>query len=103
MQQPVEQPPAYRSRVASINRRKAAAAAVAMALLAGVRHDRAKSWVGATYDDAVRAWGAPVRSGTLADGTEVHTWVSEGAPAYRSGPSVGFGVGGFGAAVVVAA
>jgi hypothetical protein len=55
-----------------------------------------ESWVGATYDDAVRAWGAPARSGKLADGTEVHTWVSEGAPVYRSGPTVGFGVGGWG-------
>lgn len=42
----------------------------------------------------MRAWGAPQRSGTLADGTQVHTWLSQGAPTYRSGPSVGFGVGG---------
>jgi hypothetical protein len=42
----------------------------------------------------VRAWGAPQRSGTLADGTQVHTWLSQGAPTYRSGPSVGFGIGG---------
>src|SRR5262245_32028366 len=55
-----------------------------------------ESWAGASYDDAVRTWGAPVRSGKLSDGTEVHTWVSEGAPTYRSGPSVGFGVGGIG-------
>jgi hypothetical protein len=55
-----------------------------------------ESWAGATYDDAVRAWGAPVRSGKLADGTEVHTWWSEAGPTYRSGPSVGFGIGGFG-------
>jgi hypothetical protein len=44
----------------------------------------------------VRAWGAPVRGGKLADGSEVHTWVSEAGPTYRSGPSVGIGVGGFG-------
>jgi hypothetical protein len=55
-----------------------------------------ESWVGATYDDFVRAWGPPVRSGKLADGAEVHTWWSEAGPTYRSGPSVGFGVGGFG-------
>jgi len=55
-----------------------------------------ESWVGATYDDAVRAWGAPARSGKLADGSEVHTWWSEAGPTYRSGPSVGFGIGGFG-------
>jgi len=53
-----------------------------------------ESWVGTSYDDAVRAWGAPARSGKLADGAEVHTWVSEGGPTYRSGPSIG--IGGFG-------
>jgi len=55
-----------------------------------------ESWSGATYDDLVRAWGAPARSGKLADGAEVHTWVSDAGPTYRSGSSVGFGVGGFG-------
>ena len=53
-----------------------------------------ESWSGATYDELVRAWGAPARSGKLADGTEVHTWVSEAGPTVRSGPSVGFGLGG---------
>jgi hypothetical protein len=53
-----------------------------------------KSWDGATYDDFVRAWGAPQRSGKLADGAEVHTWMSEAGPTYRQGASVGFG--GFG-------
>jgi hypothetical protein len=69
-----------------------------MALLAAcATTEKAKeSWVGATYDEAVRAWGPPARSGKLTDGTEVHTWVSEGAATYRSGPSVGFGLGGFG-------
>ena len=42
----------------------------------------------------MRAWGAPQRSGKLADGAEVHTWLSEAGPTYRQGPSVGFG--GFG-------
>jgi hypothetical protein len=66
------------------------------ALLAGCAStEKAKeSWAGATFDEVVRAWGPSVRSGTLSDGTEVHTWVSEGGPVYRSGPSVGFG--GFG-------
>ena len=50
----------------------------------------------AEYDDAVRAWGPPARSGKLSDGAEVHTWVSESGPVYRSGPSVGFGIGSFG-------
>lgn len=53
-----------------------------------------ESWGGTTYDEVVRAWGQPQRSGKLSDGTEVHTWVSESGPTYRSGPSVGFG--GFG-------
>ncbi len=67
-----------------------------LALLAGcATTEKAKaSWVGAGYDEAVRAWGPPARSGKLADGAEVHTWVSEGGPTYRSGPSIGFG--GFG-------
>jgi hypothetical protein len=103
MRQPVKQPLVYRNRVASIDRRNKrwtarAATLAAMALLAAcATTEKAKeSWVGATYDDAVRAWGAPARSGKLADGTEVHTWVSEGAPAYRGGSSVGFGIGGWG-------
>jgi hypothetical protein len=76
----------------------AACAALALALLAAcATTEKAKqSWSSATYDDAVRAWGQPARSGKLSDGTEVHTWVSEAGPTYRSGPSVGFGIGGFG-------
>ena len=54
-----------------------------------------ESWSGATYDDFVRAWGAPARSGKLGDGADVHTWVSDAGPTYRSGPSVGIGLGGF--------
>lgn len=53
-----------------------------------------ESWNGATYDDIVRAWGPPARSGKLADGAEVHTWVAEAGPTYQAGPSVG--IGGFG-------
>jgi hypothetical protein len=80
------------------SRGAAASAALALALLAAcATTEKAKeSWSGATYDDAVRAWGQPARSGKLSDGTEVHTWVSEAGPTYRSGPSVGFGIGGFG-------
>ena len=67
-----------------------------LVLLAGcATTEKAKqSWVGASYDEAMRAWGPPARSGKLSDGAEVHTWVSESGPAYRSGPSIGFG--GFG-------
>jgi hypothetical protein len=53
-----------------------------------------ESWSGATYEDVVRTWGAPARSGKLTDGADVHTWVSEAGPSVRSGPSVG--IGGFG-------
>jgi hypothetical protein len=71
--------------------------ALAAGLAACATTEKAReSWAGATYDDAVRAWGAPARSGKLSDGTEVHTWVSEAGPTYRAGPSVGIGVGGFG-------
>jgi len=67
-----------------------------LVLLAGcATTEKAKeSWIGASYDEAVRAWGPPARSGKLSDGAEVHTWVSEGGPTYRSGPSIG--IGGFG-------
>ena len=77
---------------------KAIRAAVVLALLgACATTEKAReSWLGATYDDAVRAWGPPAKSAKLADGAEVHTWVSESGPSYRSGPSVGFGIGGFG-------
>jgi len=73
------------------------ALALAALLAACATTEKAReSWVGATYDEAVRAWGAPVRSAKLADGTDVHTWVAEGGPTYRSGASVGFGIGGIG-------
>jgi hypothetical protein len=77
---------------------KAIGVTVVLALLVGcATTEKAKeSWVGASYDDAVRAWGAPVRSTKLADGSDVHTWVAEGGPTYRSGASVGFGIGGIG-------
>jgi len=67
-----------------------------LVLLAGcATTEKAKeSWIGASYDEVVRAWGPPARSGKLSDGAEVHTWVSEGGPTYRSGPSIG--IGGFG-------
>jgi len=52
------------------------------------------SWQGATYDEVVRAWGAPARSTRLTDGSNVYTWVSEGAGTRGSvSPSIGIGVG----------
>jgi len=72
-------------------------AAVLMLIAGCATTEKAKeTWLGASYEDVVRTWGPPVRSGKLADGREVHTWVAEGGPTYRSGPSVGFGIGGFG-------
>ena len=55
-----------------------------------------ETWLGASYDEVVRTWGPPARSAKLADGSDVHTWVAEGGPTYRSGPSIGFGGFGFG-------
>jgi hypothetical protein len=51
-----------------------------------------QSWEGATYDDVVARWGPPARSATPAEGTQVHTWVSQEPPVRGSGPSVGVGV-----------
>jgi hypothetical protein len=49
------------------------------------------SWQGASYEDVLRAWGAPARSTKTPDGREWHTWVTE---SYPQGPSFGVGVGG---------
>jgi hypothetical protein len=72
-------------------------AAVLVLVVGCATTEKAKqTWVGATYDEVLRTWGPPQRSGKLADGTDIHTWVAEGGPTYRSGPTVGFGIGGFG-------
>jgi hypothetical protein len=87
----------YRSPEGSIARSNLCMALAAALVAACATTEKAReSWAGASYDQVVRAWGPPGRSGKLADGTEVHTWMSEGGPTYRSGPSVGFGVGGIG-------
>ena len=74
--------------------RKAIRIAAALALLAGcATTEKAKeSWSGASYDEVLRAWGPPIRSTKLADGADVHTWVSETGPVVRQGPSCGVGV-----------
>src|SRR6185295_4418841 len=74
--------------------RNAMRIAAALALLAGcATTEKAKeSWSGASYDDVLRAWGPPTRSAKLADGADVHTWVSESGPAVRQGPSFGVGI-----------
>jgi hypothetical protein len=66
-------------------------------VLAGCASDGAgapqSGWDGATYDEVVRAWGTPARSTKLTDGSNVYTWVSEGAGTRgRVSPSVGIGV-----------
>ena len=50
------------------------------------------SWQGASYEEVLRAWGAPARSTKTPDGRDWHTWVTEAYP--RGGSSVGFGLGG---------
>lgn len=70
-------------------------AAVALSACASMTTEKAReSWSGASYEEVVRVWGAPARSGKLADGADVHTWVTEAGPSVRSGPSMS--IGGFG-------
>lgn len=57
------------------------------------------SWLGATYDDVVRSWGAPAAATKLSDGTDAYTWVSETVASRASfWPSLGIfgGSGGVG-------
>ena len=74
--------------------RTAICIAAALALLAGcaTTEKARESWSGASYDDVLRAWGPPTRSARLADGADVHTWVSESGPVVRQGPSFGVGI-----------
>ena len=76
-----------------MNRTFAILASALLAACASTEKAR-DSWSGASYDDVVRTWGPPARSGKLGDGADVHTWVSEAGPTVRSGPSIG--IGGFG-------
>ena len=50
------------------------------------------SWFGASYEDVMRAWGAPSTSTKTPDGRDWHTWITESYPPAQS--SVGVGVGG---------
>ena len=55
--------------------------------------DKARaSWQGASYEEVLRAWGAPSASTRTADGRDWYTWVTASAP--QPGPSFGLGVGG---------
>lgn len=70
------------------------ALAVLLAACATVQDvENAKSsWMGATYEDVLRAWGAPARSTNTADGRYWYTW--ETVSAVQPGSSVGFSIGG---------
>src|SRR5262252_976974 len=49
------------------------------------------SWNGASYEDVLKAWGAPERSTRTADGRDWYTWTRYGGQS--PGSSVGVGVG----------
>lgn len=62
------------------------------------------AWLGASYDDVVTRWGAPVRSVPFDDGRVAHTWFSESVTtrgtlrpsigvSAGSGTGVGIGIG----------
>ena len=70
------------------------ALAVLLAACATVQDvENAKSsWVGATYEDVLRAWGAPARSTNTADGRYWYTW--ETVSVAQPSSSVGFSLGG---------
>jgi hypothetical protein len=70
-----------------------ALAALVAACATAEKMDEARdSWRGASYEEVLRAWGAPTRSTKTADGRDWHTWVTESGP--QQGSSVGFGIGG---------
>lgn len=51
-------------------------------------------WQGATYDDVVARWGAPVRSRSLDDSRLACTWHTDGVASRASvWPSIGIGGG----------
>ena len=89
-------------RIPPTSRHHSLFALLALALLAGCAttadvETAKRSWHGATYDEVVAAWGAPVSETTLADGARAHTWISEsggsGATVGAYGGSGGGGIG----------
>src|ERR671937_2626923 len=70
------------------------AVALALAACATVEdvNKARESWQGASYEEVLRAWGAPSASTRTADGRGWYTWVTASAP--QPGPSFGLGVGG---------
>jgi hypothetical protein len=79
-------------------RTKPSLAALALALAVGACAtaadvDRARnSWQGATYEEVLRVWGAPMASTTTSDGRYWYTWVTQSN--VQPGSSVGFSIGG---------
>jgi hypothetical protein len=52
------------------------------------------AWLGASYDEVVAKWGAPVRSASFSDGRLIYTWFSEGlVPRSSMRPSIGVSAG----------
>jgi hypothetical protein len=49
------------------------------------------SWQGATYEDVLRAWGAPARSTQTTDGRYWYTWVTQSTVQPSSSVGIGFG------------
>jgi len=70
----------------------ALAALLAACATAEKMEDARDSWLGVSYEEVLRAWGAPARSTRTPDGRDWHTWVTESYQ--QAGSSVGFGVGG---------
>ncbi len=50
------------------------------------------TWHGSTYDEVVSRWGTPVRQTSLADGSQVYTWVTEASYGGSSGTYGSVGV-----------
>lgn len=75
-------------------------AVLAATLLAGCATPRTdiapirNAWLGASYDEVVTRWGAPVRSVPFDDGRVAHTWFSEGVTSRGAlRPSIGVSAG----------
>lgn len=52
------------------------------------------AWLGASYEEVVAKWGAPVRSASFNDSRLIYTWFSEGlAPRGAIFPSIGVSAG----------
>ena len=70
----------------------ALAVLLAACATAAKMEDARDSWIGVSYEEVLRAWGAPARSTKTPDGRDWHTWVAESHS--QAGSSVGFGLGG---------